>query len=157
MYVTWLIRIYDMMHWCMRQDSFVHRAWAHWCTWNDSLYVTWRIHVRETTRSYIWHDSLMYVKWLMRTIWHDALMHVTCIIHMYGIHYWCMWYDSFISYGMTHSYVWDDSFILITWRINVCERTHSYMWHVSWMYVTYLIHIYMTWLINAYDITRYCM
>ena len=32
---------------------------------------------------------------------------------------------------MTHSYVWHDSFICVTWLIHMCDMTHSYVWHHS--------------------------
>jgi len=38
---------------------------------------------------------------------------------------------------MTHSYVWHDSFICVTWLIHMCDVTHSYVWHDSFTYVTY--------------------
>jgi len=28
---------------------------------------------------------------------------------------------------LTHSYVWRDSFISVTWRIHMCDMTHSYV------------------------------
>jgi len=42
---------------------------------------------------------------------------------------------------MTHSYVWQDSVICVTWLIHMCDRTHSYVWHDSFIYVTWLIHM----------------
>jgi len=36
---------------------------------------------------------------------------------------------------MTHSYVWHDSFIRVTWLIHMCDMTHSYVWHDSFIYV----------------------
>jgi len=41
---------------------------------------------------------------------------------------------------MTHSYVWHDSFMCVTWRIHMCNMTHSYVWHDSFICVTWLIH-----------------
>ena len=48
----------------------------------------------------------------------------------------------------THSYVWHDSFIhvtwpfiYVTWLIHICDMTHSYMWHDSFICVTWLIHM----------------
>jgi len=41
---------------------------------------------------------------------------------------------------MTHSYVWHDSFICVTWLIHMCDMTHSYVWHDSFICVTWLIH-----------------
>jgi len=32
---------------------------------------------------------------------------------------------------MTHSYVWHDSFICVTWLIHTCNMTPSYVWHDS--------------------------
>jgi len=44
---------------------------------------------------------------------------------------------------MTHSYVWHDSFICVTWLIHMCDMTHSYVWHDSFICVTWLIHDYI--------------
>jgi len=33
--------------------------------------------------------------------------------------------------GMTHSYVWHDSFMCVTWLIHKCDMTHSCVWHSS--------------------------
>jgi len=58
---------------------------------------------------------------------------------------------------MTHSYVWHDSFICVTWLIHMCDMTHSYVSHDSFIRVTCLIHmcdmtytssICETWLIS---------
>ena len=42
---------------------------------------------------------------------------------------------------MTHSYVWHDSFVCVTWHIRMCDMTHSYVWHDSLTCVTWLIHM----------------
>jgi len=42
---------------------------------------------------------------------------------------------------MTHSYVWHDSFICVTWLIHTCDMTHSCVWHDSFICVTRLSHI----------------
>jgi len=44
-------------------------------------------------------------------------------------------------WDMTHSYVWHDSFICVTWLIHMFNRTHSYVWHDSFICVTWLIHM----------------
>ena len=46
---------------------------------------------------------------------------------------------------MTHSYVWHDSFICVTWLFHMCDMTCSYVWHDSL--------IGMTWLILMCDMT----
>jgi len=38
---------------------------------------------------------------------------------------------------MTHSCVWHDSCICVTWRIHVCDMTHSCVWHDSFICVTW--------------------
>jgi len=82
---------------------------------------------------------------------------------------------------MTHSYVWRDSFISVTWLIHKCnvthfkcDVTHSYVWRDSFIRVTWLIHmcdvthlllilcvtwliiINATWLIHKCDVTHSC-
>ena len=53
---------------------------------------------------------------------------------------------------MTHSYVWRDSFICVTWLFHMCIMTHSYAWHDSFMcgmthsYVWHHSFICVTWL-----------
>ena len=42
---------------------------------------------------------------------------------------------------MTHSCVWHDSFMCVTWLIHMCDMTHSCVWHYSFIYVTWLIHM----------------
>ena len=71
---------------------------------------------------------------------------VTWIIHV--------WHDSFICVtwlidmcGMTVLYVWhDESFICVTWLISLVIRmrdmTHLYVWHDSFIYATRLIHMF---------------
>jgi len=39
---------------------------------------------------------------------------------------------------MTHSYVWHDSFMCVTWLIHMCDMTHSYVWHDSFICVAWL-------------------
>jgi len=42
---------------------------------------------------------------------------------------------------MTHSYVWHDSFICVTWLIHMCDMTHSYVWHDSFICVVSLTYM----------------
>jgi len=106
---------------------------------------TWIIHMSDVicvtckalTPSYVWRGT-------------HSFIHATCGISfsfIYVTHSY-MWHDLFISVtwlihtcDMTHSYVWHDSFIYITWLIHICDMTHSYMWHDSFISVTRLIHI----------------
>jgi len=54
---------------------------------------------------------------------------------------------------MTHSCVWHDSFMCVTWLIHVCDMTHSCVWHDSSMCVPWRMRlvsyltcfVYVTW------------
>jgi len=50
---------------------------------------------------------------------HTSMSHVT---HMNESCHMC---------DMTHSYVWHDSFMCVTWLIHMCDMTHWYVWHDS--------------------------
>jgi len=50
---------------------------------------------------------------------------------------------------MTHSCVWQDAFICVTWIIYMCDMTYSYVWHDSFICVTWLV-MRETWLIHVF-------
>jgi len=59
-----------------------------------------------------------------------------------------VWQDSFICVtwlvhmcDMTHAYVWHDSFMCLTWLVPKCDMTNSYVWHDSCICVTWIIHV----------------
>ena len=92
-------------------------------------------HMSESCRTY---------EWVMSHIWMSHVTHMNESCHTYE---WVMShiYDSFICVtwliqmcAMTHSYVWHDSFICVTWLIHMCDMTHSYVWHDSFICVTWL-------------------
>ena len=41
--------------------------------------------------------------------------------------------------NMTHSCVWHDSVICVTWLSHICDMTHTYVWHDSFICVTWLV------------------
>jgi len=69
---------------------------------------------------------------------------------------------------ITHSCVWHDSFIWVTWLFLLCHTNHSYVWHNLFICVTRLINMYdmthlypwpdsltcMTWHVDVCDITH---
>ena len=78
-------------------------------------------------------------------------------------------------YGITHSYVWRDSFICVTWLIHMYDVTHWNMWHnlfvwyerrspsqtptMCWVIDSFIFtmcgsFIRATWLIDMCDITH---
>ena len=42
---------------------------------------------------------------------------------------------------MTHTCLWRESYIYVTWLMQMWDMTHTYMWHNSYIYATWLIHI----------------
>jgi len=101
--------------------------------------VTWLIHVRDMTNSYLWHDPSIRVTW---------------VIHMCGMTDSCVTWLIHVC-DMTHSYVWHDSFMCVIcltympWRFRVqhlvlyiCDMTHLYVWHESFIRVTRPFHIW---------------
>jgi len=68
---------------------------------------------------------------------------------------------------MTHSYVWHDSFICVTWLIftkwrdilltkliDMCDVTQSYVWHDSCLCVWHDSLICVRWIIDMCDVTH---
>ena len=105
-----------------------------------------------------------------RTFWKGLKFVVNFPLQAY------VWRASFRICDMTHSYVWHDSFLCVTWLIHICDTsfysyvkydsftrmtclcdmTHWYVWHDSFICVTclfsYLWHdtfISETWLIHT--------
>jgi len=66
----------------------------------------------------------LYVTWLF----HTRILGVHCkaedLTHSCETYLICTRYDS-SSCDMTHSCVWHDSFICVTWLIHMCDVTHS--------------------------------
>ena len=55
---------------------------------------------------------------------------------------------------MTHSCVWRDSLMCVTWLIHVCDMTQSCVWRDSLICVTWLILVCVPWLIHMCDMTH---
>ena len=118
---------------------------------------------------YIWHDSIIHKtpgKTRLRT---ESTHHLStaAVVYMCDMTHSCVWHDSFIRVTWL-IHVWHDSFICVTWLIHMCAMTHSYMSHNSFICVTWLIHmcdmthsyvwhdsfICVPWLIHMCDMTH---
>jgi len=122
----------------------------------------------HTTHSYVWHDSFIFLTWLILTCDMTPPCDMTRLFHLCDmtfrvcnvpIHMWDMihsylqcdnmcditlpfvWhYSSYV--WRAHSYVWHDSFLCVTWLVHMCDMTRSYVWHDSFLCVTYLVHMW---------------
>ena len=69
---------------------------------------------------------------------------------------------------MTHTCVWHDSCIHVTYLLHMCDMTHTHVWHDSYICITWLLHMrdvthmcvwqdsytYTAWLIHTCDMTH---
>ena len=99
--------------------------------WLIHTCVIWLMHICATWLNHMWHEPVSEVK-----------MGILCLYRIFDMtHYICV--TKLIQMcGMTHSYVWHDSFIYVTWLIHMCDMTHSYVWHDSFTCGTWLIHMW---------------
>jgi len=96
---------------------------AQWC-------VTWLIHVTYMTwlmcMQIVGYELQRQWAWIA-DVWHDSLMwgltHVCDMTHVYAD---CGVRLNYVR-DVTHSYVWHDSFVCVTWLIHMCDRT-DVMW-----------------------------
>ena len=80
------------------------------------------------------------------------------VLHMWDMTHSYVWRDSFIC--VTYSCAWHDSFMRVTWAIHMCDMTPSDVWRDPFTCVTWInhmfdiIHFYVTWLIHMCDVTN---
>ena len=124
------------------------RVPIHSYVWHDSfMCVTWLVHMGDTTHSYVWHvcDMTHSYVWHVCDMTHSYVWHVCDTTHSYVWHvcdtthsyvwHMCDMTHTFFTEGLTstHSCVWNESLICVTWLVHVCNATYSC--------VTWLIHI----------------
>jgi len=91
--------------------------------WHDqSMCVTWPIHVCDMTNPCVWYDQSMCVIWMIRL---RFLFH-TC--HMTLWYSRCYFTHSHVWHDFTYSYVWHDSCKFVTWLTHILDMAH---WYVS--------------------------
>jgi len=94
--------------------------------WNTPLYV-WCVSVTHSrTNLRIWHNSLISVTWLVHmydtTHTYEGALHAACetLRYVYDVCH------------LTHSHVWQGSFINMTRLTHTCDVTRSHVWHDSY-------------------------
>jgi len=125
--VTWLIRMCDLTHSYVWQDSFVSVTWLiRMC---DMTYVC--MHMCDVIGLYVWHDSVTCVLC-------DAFICGTWLIHVCVFDFKPkpktkpqprIWHSA--SGGMTFS--------LIALHFHMYDMAHSYGWHEPFVCVTCLV------------------
>jgi len=141
--VTWLIHMCDMTHSHVWHDSFIRVTWRiHTCdmthpyVWHDSFNVWHDSFISVTYIIHVCHTGCRRPMGCLIFIGHfpqkssiisgslaeDDLQLETS----YGSWPLCM----------THPRVWLDSFMYVIWLICTCGMTHSYVWHNSFVCVT---------------------
>ena len=110
----------DMTHSyvCDMTDWHILRAVGVTCLW----YVKGPIHTCDMTHSYVWHDSFVYVTWLIR-------MCVTWLIHIF-----CA------PSASCDSFTYSEGIILLLYNIVI----HEYVWsnhNDANVYVVYIMYI----------------
>jgi len=153
---------------------------THSCIWHDSfMYVTWLIHICAMAQSFMWRHSCVHIDgWVMSHTWmshakymneswhiydcamsHGSVIYVTS--HTWRSHHLCdINESSCMSYVTSHlwhkwkschihEFMWRHSPIYVTqvdsgnlqaWRNHICVMTHSCVWHDSFIHVTWLIN-----------------
>jgi len=87
-------------------------AWNHGDDFFESL----------LSKNIFWnHLSSLSKKWISTFIWNS-------IVVLLFTHHFASGAECAHVCDMTHSYVWHDSFICVTWLIHMCDMTHSYVW-----------------------------
>ena len=144
--------------------------------WHDSLIcVIWLICMCDTTYWYAWGRvhmcDMTYSQVLLDSfyVWHELQVILRKRATNYRALLQKMTYNSKASYRssppsmceMNHSYVWNDSFICMTWLIHVWDVTHSHVCYCSFICVTwpesFIWHdsfIRVTWPIYMRDMTH---
>jgi len=112
--LTWLLSICDMSH------SYVCRV--------SCICVMGLIHTCDVTHSYVWCDSFICVMWL-RSFPNVCIISDLCLTWLFSICDMAHSYECRDSHmcDVTHSDVWRDSSIFVTWLIHMCDVTHSHI------------------------------
>jgi len=109
----------------VRKDSFMR--------------VTRPIHMRDKTHSDVWHNpSFIRVPWPVYMC-HDVFIVTWCVLWLVQA---CdmIYSHSFIHGSFTHTYVWHDSCICVTWLIHIW-LIQTETWRIdSFIRVPWLIH-----------------
>ena len=156
---TCLIHMWDTTRWYGRHDSIICETWLDhmWDMTHSPAQPT--SFICETRLSYTWDTTRWYVQATVQRLAEKA-----CVLKAIDVNLQVCIYSNrslFICVDMTHSYLWHDSFICVTWLIHMCDMTPSYVWHDSFICVD-MTHSYerydsikiVTWLVHMWDMTH---
>ena len=116
-----------LIHMCVT-GSFI-------CVWSDPFICVWR-----DSFKCVWRGSFV-------CVWRGSFICVWCgsFVCVWRRAFVCVWHVLTVHQGrtryVTHSHVWHDSFLCVTWLIHICDMTHSHVRHDSFTCVR--IHLWM--------------
>jgi len=92
------------------------------------------------------HPAVPCVTWLILRcrVWRDSSCGAVCDVTHPAVRWIAfsdgvnVWRDS-LRGATSHSYVWHDSFIWVTWLVHMCGVTRSHVWHDSFTCVIWRI------------------
>ena len=152
MYINTTLHMRDMNHTCDMNDS---------CHTYGSWVTSWMGHVTHLKLSHHTYEIIISLHEIfMSNTWNRHVTHMKSSRHTCGSCHHVIFATGLIHIcDMTHSYVWQDSFMCVTWMIYMCsmnhmcdmnQSCHTYkiiMWHIWNRHVTHMGEIVMshTW------------
>jgi len=154
--------------WLVTYSYVCHDSWLiRMCAMTRDLFVCvpWLVHVYDTTRSHVYHDSFMLMTWLLRRsrieachtfewshIWMSLVTRMNASCHTFR---WVISHTWTVFEG-----VWYSLIICVPWLIHVCVVTDSNVWLIRMCDMTnvYVCHdpfTCETWLIQIFEITHH--
>jgi len=140
------------------EASILHMHTQKWCPKKNGANVTNSI-IAEMPRTLLSWKWLIHIGHVTDVVWHDAHTEMSRTLLSQRCHE--LYYhsnDSFIlatsqtSCDMTHTHVWHDSHVCVTWRIHTCDMTHTYVWHDAFIWSTFNMNLsYVPWLIYLWQ------
>jgi len=123
------------IHMCELTDSYVYMTHSY-VRHDIFICVNWRIHMYDMTHSYMWRGTCIRVTWHhshtcgMTHMWHGSRAHTMFHRETENSTTWNQnkfsWFRRYAyihGLGVTHTYMWHDSFISVTWPM--CDTTHT--------------------------------
>jgi len=120
-------------------DSSIYDSYASpWCTLDK--YLMQFIDTRICNSSWLMCNSLIHrdithMQFINPSRYDSYVIHRYTLDRFHGCSHAFLHPDAYMC-DVTHSYMWHDSFICVTWLIHMCDIPRRYVWHDSFNRVT---------------------